>query len=448
MAGANPLIPVQNTLHSLQSAPYMHCLVQQHQHMHQHTPQHAFAPMLHQSSTIPPILPTIMEAQDSKSYFHLPQGTTRLSFTPVTAFHRATQKPFRTKRGRWGALHVCIAWKIYYHKQLEKMKQKPNSHHREPTPEYPSAVSLPDSVQHQQSEQPSCMHPNQDSPCGRPAQKNTGERSETGKTSDLSPSSPASCHSHMTKREKLEQPPNLHWRERLDEEEKHRDHHTDTTQGSPLRDKSRDGAVTPEHDGRHGGSLDRKRQLECDSFIKVKRVKQEIVDDQFDPSKTLHTDPSPFSTTHTRPSSSTVPVPHINIGNLSVLYPNSSRCNVNGAPGGLMSYPEAEMYPYPTASWEPTWVIHKRKDLHSRQNDYSLHTCKGLRIPLVGQRQKEAFPDFFMPPLYHPLSSRKQETAYLRGREFLHSCHENCHLHHCRQQLPHPGFLATSYLGQ
>ncbi|XP_071353046.1 uncharacterized protein [Trachinotus anak] len=435
---ADPLIQVQNALHGLPSASYMHSLVRQHQHMHQHTPQHA--PILHQPPTIPPLLPTILDAQYSKSYFHLPRGS-RPSFSPVTAFHRSTQKSFRTKRGRWGALHVCIAWKIYYHKQHKKMQQK-----REPTPEYPSAVSLPDSVQHKQSEQPSCTHSNQDSPCGQSAHRNTSDRSEPGTTSHLSTSSPVSCHSHLTKREEADQPPNLHWREKLDEEKKHRDHQTDTTQDLPLRDKSRD--VTPERDGTQGGSLDRKRQLECDSFVKVKRVKQEIVDDQFDSTKTLHTGPSPFTTTHTHPSSRTIPLPHINISHLSVLNQNSSRCNDTSAPRGLISYPGAEMYPYPTASWEPTWIMNKRKDLHCRQNDYSLNTCKGIRIPLVAQRQKEALHGFFMPPLYFPLAARKQETAYLRGREFLHSHHETCHLHPCRRQLPHPGFLGTSYLGQ
>lgn len=26
---------------------------------------------------------------------------------------------FFQKQGRWGALHVCIAWQIYYHEQLK-----------------------------------------------------------------------------------------------------------------------------------------------------------------------------------------------------------------------------------------------------------------------------------------------------------------------------------------
>lgn len=108
---------------------------------------------------------------------HFPRGTTRPLFAPVPAFHKATQKPFRSavsttskkanhkrfkckdeneitvlllaqfkkvnvslikqkipvyckkkmfvffqKQGRWCALHVCIAWKIYYHEQLKVLK--------------------------------------------------------------------------------------------------------------------------------------------------------------------------------------------------------------------------------------------------------------------------------------------------------------------------------------
>lgn len=179
-------------------------------------------------------------------------------------------------------------------------------------------------------------------------------------------------------------------------------------------------------------------------------MRQEIVDDHFDSSTTLRTDPSPFGTPHTHPSSHTVPVQHINTSDLSVLYPNSSRCNATRAPGGLISYPGAEMHPYQTASWEPMWGVHKRMDLPSRQNvlkDFSLDTCKVIRIPLAAQQQKETFHGFLTPPLYLPLALRQQETVYLRGSEFLHPRHENRHLQHCRHQVPHPGFLATSYLG-
>ncbi|XP_037631621.1 uncharacterized protein LOC119491551 [Sebastes umbrosus] len=249
--------------------------------MHPHTHQHAFTPILHQSLIIQPAPMFNM---------HLPRAATRPSFAPVTAFHRATQKPFRsTKRGKWGALHVCIAWKIYYHEQLKKMQQKPNSLHQELTPEY-LATCQPDRVQHKGSDQPSCINPNIDSPYGHSAYGNTGDR--RGYPSDLFTSSPASCHSLTAKREKLEQPPNLHFRDKLDEKEKHGVQQVETTKDLSLRDKSWDLTTTPEPDVRRGGSLDRKRHLECDGSFKVKRVKLDVVVD--DTSKTLHTDPSLF----------------------------------------------------------------------------------------------------------------------------------------------------------
>lgn len=355
------------------------------------------------------------------------------------------------------------------------MQQNPNSQHGAPSPEYTSALGLSDSVEHQQSEQPSSVHPNQgdfkaykrtyrptdstlynrmmcvllvkliffslESLGGRSAHRHIGEKSEsTGKTSDLSTSPPASCCSHENKREEVEQPLSLHRRERLDEEEKHRDPQTDTAQGSPLKNKFRDKIATPEHDGRRDGSLDRKRQRDCNSAIKAKRVKQEIIDDQLDSSKALLTNLSSASTAHMRPSSCTIP--HINIsGQLSVLYPETSRYVTSSpAPGGFNSYPGAETYPYLTAPWEPAWFVHKSKDLHSRQIDYSLNTCKGIRIPLAAQGQKEAFQGVFMAPFHFP-------PAYLTGKEFLYSHHENRHLQHCGRHLPHAGLLATSYLG-
>lgn len=197
--------------------------------------------------------------------------------------------------------------------------------------------------------------------------------------------------------------------------------------------------MTSEVDGRRGGSLDRKRPLECDGFVQAKRVKQEIVDDQFDFPKTFHA--------RTHSSSHGMPVQHMNISDLSVLYANSSRCDVTRAPGGLFSYPGAEMHPYQTAPWEPMWDVHKTMDLLSRQNvlkDYSLSTC---RIPVVAQTQKEAFHGFLAPPLNFPLALRQQEAVYLRGSDLLHTRHENCHLHRRQHQLPHPGFPATSYVG-
>ncbi|KAK9521000.1 hypothetical protein VZT92_020846 [Zoarces viviparus] len=409
--------------------------------MHQHAHTHAIIPILDQSLTI---LPAPMAAQDSNFNTHLPRAAARPSFAPVTAFHRATQKPFRsTKRGRWGALHVCIAWKIYYNEQLKKMQQKPNSLHRELTPEY-LATRIPGTVQHKESDKSSCIHPHIDSPCGHSAYVNTADRSETAVSSsypsDLYTPPPASVHSRLTRREK--QPPNLHWKEKLEEKEKHGAQQVETTKDLPLRDHSLDPTTTPEPDGRHDVSLDRKRKRECDSSIRVKMVKHEIVDEQFESSTTLYTDPSPFGTAHTRPPSHSLPVQDTNRRDLSAMYPNSSRCKMIRTPGGLVPYPGAELHPYQSASWEPIWDAQKRTDLHFRQivlKEYSLNTCKAIRTPLAAMRQKEAFHGFLTPPLYFPLALRQQETVYLRGREFLHSRHENCHLHRA-------GCVAASYL--
>ncbi|XP_035479452.2 uncharacterized protein LOC118299661 isoform X2 [Scophthalmus maximus] len=398
MAGANPLIQVQNTLYSLQFTPYS--LVHHHQRMHQHTPrQRAFTPMLHQPSSVPPA-PTATATQDSS----LQSNMQHLKPPPaaVTAFHRATQRSFSTKRGRLGALHVCIAWKIYYHKQLKKMQQKPNSPHREPTPENPSAVVRPDSVQHERSDQPSSKRANPGPSCGQFAYRNTVDRRETG----LSTSSPASA----TKTEKLEQlllqQPQR--KERL-VDENHRGHRTDTTEDLPLGVEPWDPSVTRELDGTRG-SRDRKRKREGGSFVKLKRAKRETVVDHF-PSINIWHDPSAFSSTHTHPSPCTIPVQHLS--GLSVLYPNSSSFNVTRTPGGRFPYSGAEMHPYQAASWEPTWDI--REDLHSRHNDYAQNAPSGIRIPLVAQMQKAYFRDFSAPSLLFPRALRKQETAEIQG---------------------------------
>ncbi|XP_070826979.1 uncharacterized protein [Chaetodon trifascialis] len=380
--------------------------------MHQHTHRHAFTPILHPPSTI---VPASVGPQDSKLNMHLPRGTTRPSFVPVTVFHRDTQKPFKsTKRGRWGALHVCIAWKIHYHEQLKKMQKRP---------EHPS-TSPPDSVRHTESDQTSNL--------GKTAE-NVQEFNRSF-PSELYTSSPClGGEGEKLDWEKLEQPSNLYWKQKL-AEEKHRGQQTDRAKDLPLRDKCWDPAVTPEPGGGRGGSLDRKRPLECDGFMEVKRMKQGIENNQFDPS-------------HTHPYSHTAPVQHT--GDLSVLYPDSSRCNVSRASVGL-SYAGVEMHPYQAASWEQMRDAHKTLDLHRRRNalkDFSVNTCKAIRTPLVAQRQKEAFHGFFASPLYFPLALRQQQTVYHSRMEFLHSRHGNCHLQCCKHQLSYPGFMATPYLG-
>lgn len=287
-----------------------------------------------------------------------------------------------------------------------------------------------------------------DCTCGQSAY---GERSKTGKTtenkshfkksylSDLYTSAAASCHIHTTKTEKLGQLPNLNWKEKIDV--------------LPLKEKSWDRTVvTPELDGRHDTvSHDKKRPLECGDFINVKRVKQEVGDDQFDPSL--------LSTSHTDLSSHTMPVQYINMSDASASYCNSSGCNVTRAHRGVVSYPGAEMYPYQTVSWEKVWNEFTRMDHSLRQEllgDCLLNRGKMIKMPQGSQEHKKVFHSFSAPHVHFPLAMRQQESVYLSGRKFMNSGNESQNLHHCRHHhchsattshLLHPGFLASSYMG-
>ncbi|KAK2847400.1 hypothetical protein Q5P01_010399 [Channa striata] len=378
-----------------------------HSRVHQHAHRHAFTPVLHRSSAMSPAPPG-MAAQSTNLGAHLPRGTAGPPSAPVTAF--PTHKSFKSpKRGSWSSLHVCIAWKIYHHKQMKKMQQKLNGFHGEPTPEYPSGTSLPDAEQHQGTKGENICCFNRNNP------------------SDFCTSSTAPPHNYpKTQREKTELPTNLHW--------KHGAHKGDTGAGLALRDECGDQPVAAELDLRHSSSHDRKRQLQCDTFIETKRMKKEPVDDAFASPKAVHTDLSLFS-----PTSHVLAVQHMNKSHLSFLFPNSRRCNVSTNPVGLVSYPAAKICPYKLSSGD----VHNTNNLHSRQNvlrDCSLKTGKA-------QRPEEVSCGFFAPPVYFPLALRVQETPYLGGTEFLRSRHDKCRLRPCRRQLHHPGFLATSCLG-
>lgn len=254
-----------------------------------------------------------------------------------------------------------------------------------------------------------------DSPCGQLEVRRGAGAGAGANTHRFSSAHPAHFYaSSPTQRDNLEQHASLREKEK-------RVHAADAAGGSTPSDTSRDRPATAEPD--------RKRQLERDCVIQVKRVKTDTVDDEFGSSATFHTDQSSFSMRHAHPSLRITPVRHINIRHPSLMDPDSSRCSVGTASDGLLSYPGAEIYPYQTASWEPLWEVPNPKDV---LRDHSLNTCKALR-------QAEAFSGFFTPPLYTPLSLRVQETAYLTGRQ-------NLHFHQRRSQLQHPGFLAMSCL--
>lgn len=240
----------------------------------------------------------------------------------------------------------------------------------------------------------------------------------TSRPSDLRTSSSVSYHSSVSQREELDQ--HLTWKEKLDEKEKHRSQQINKTKDLPLKDKSLDQAAGL--DGRLCSSADRKRQLECNSFLEVKKAKQVAVGNHFDSS-------------HTKPSE--------HVSDFSVVYPQSKRCNVTRAPCGLPTYPGTELHPYQTM-----WDYNKWMELYCGQSALknSFKTCKVIRVPPAAQTPGEALHGYSSTPLHFPLALREQENIYLRERESLHSQQQNCHFHCSRYQLPYHPFLQTPHL--
>lgn len=333
--------------------------------MHQNPPRHAFTPVLHQSSSILPN-PALMGPQDRNFNTNLPGQTARTFFAPITASHRPTTRSSNsTIRGRWGALHVCIAWKIYHHKQLKKLQQM-HSSQQELTPERP-ASSPSASVQQKELHQP----------CAQPC--SGGSKSETTScdcsVSDLQTPPSVSTHSRAN-REKLDcEKQDQH--STPDKKENHQIHQSSPTKDLPHKEKFGESIVTSDLDGRHSGSLDRKRQFECEGINKAKRMRHEMFNSPFGSSQTLQYYPSPFIATYTHPPAHNMQVQHTNMSDCSFLYPNSIRFNA--------SYPGTKPHPCQTSSWETmrdTHTFHFRK--HTLK-DYSLNTCKAIRKPLVAR---------------------------------------------------------------
>lgn len=256
----------------------------------------------------------------------------------------------------------------------------------------------------------SCFFFYLDPPCGDSAEN----LSNINRSCPSDPYTPSPCHSRTSKRkkldcEKLQEPPNLYWQQKL-AEEKQKGLHTDAIKDLPLTEKSGD---RTQPDVNHASSLDRKRHR--------------IVYDHFDSTQAVHRHPPSHAAT----------VQH---AYFDELYPNSRTGHVVArTPECFTSCPGAEKHHYPSASWESMWDFHKTLDQHTLK-DYSVNTCRAIRLPLLEPRQREVFSDFSAPPSRFPLALR-QETIYLRGRALPHLHHGNC----CRHQLPRPGFLATSY---
>lgn len=182
-----------------------------------------------------------------------------------------------------------------------------------------------------------------------------------------------------------------------------------------MRDHSRDRAEPDVL----ASSLSRKRPHGGSSLTKVKRMKREIADNRFDSTVTVHA----------RPPSRTAPVQQAYGAGPLGTCSNSSREHVTRTPWGFTSHTGSEMHPPRRASLGSVW------DLHSTTDD----SVNASLVHLVRRRGETSF---CAPPLYFPPAVR-QETLYQRGGDFVHHHRGNC----CRHQLPHPGFLAASYIG-
>ncbi|XP_029922534.1 uncharacterized protein LOC115369937 isoform X2 [Myripristis murdjan] len=393
------------------------------------------------------------------------------SFTSFAAVHKTSQGSIQPKKQRrWGAMHVCIAWQIYYHKQVKKMQVKPHNLHQELVPEFPSAISLTDIMQqHKELVQSSCICSSLESPRGQSQHENVGinftemsgtikkeenisQCSKTQSPDQCYRQSPAPQHRHPIKREKLDwdnwgQSSNQRWHKtelKMDEtrSEKKNEELMMIPKAFPLPEKSVHLTLTPEtHSGSHKCEPgDRKRQLECGSHVHVKRLKQEVgEDDQHDSSKKLQphpalSDPFPSRQTHTScsdPPLSTMPEKHIAlVDDMAALYSVGNTRHVartyNTTPGGIISYPAAGQYPYPVPSWEAFWDVHRNKDPSNKRGYFLNREVISMPDAAWWLRDK-AF--HCIPPAHVPfhVALRQQEDVCLRGRQFLHSLRENYH---------------------
>lgn len=206
-----------------------------------------------------------------------------------------------------------------------------------------------------------------------------GSKSETTScdcsVSDLQTPPPVSTHSRGY-REKLDcEKQDQH--STPDKKEKHQIHQSSPTKNLPHKEKFRELIVTSDLDGRHSGSLDRKRQFECEGINKAKRMRHEMSNSPFGSSQTLQYYPSPFITTYTHPPAHNMQVQHTNMSDCSFLYPNSIRFNA--------SYPDTKTHPCQTSSWETMRDTHSFHFRKHTLKDYSLNTCKAIRKPLVAR---------------------------------------------------------------
>ncbi|XP_041734422.2 autism susceptibility gene 2 protein homolog isoform X1 [Coregonus clupeaformis] len=233
-----------------------------------------------------------------------------------------------------------------------------------------------------------------------------------------------------------------------------------THDSSPAEDKSVPQTMTLEHGQQSNGchsweSGDRKRRLECENYIKAKKMKRQREDDQ----EYFNEGPQPKdptekpSLTPTTLTPSSMSMQHMTIGNIIPgLYPVNSVCNLARTQDGI---PVMQLIPYPALPWD----IYRGMDL-------PVSSCQELVMradPLhgvVGARLLEAAdcsyrdPHHGFPhPPYHPsLALKQQERAYLMERERLHMLREEYYQHSLHSatmggHLPHVSRLTSTYSG-
>ncbi|KAM4742437.1 uncharacterized protein FYW61_001268 isoform 2-T3 [Anableps anableps] len=344
--------------------------------MHRHTERHAFAPLLTRPQAYP-----LMGHQDRNFSLQPPRQTQRPYFGHASAFQRATQKYSSSAIRRSKSLHVCIAWRIYYHKQLKKTHQKSSSL---PQEMLLKLHHLPHSEKPKEPK-PSCRHPYLDSAfrstAGREKEANVNHNwSELPKPY---PSKPAFHLSHETQQDNLSRENVKHPVEKMDVK-RHKSCQTNTTLSLPVWDKS--WAPRMIHDGKQCSSLDGRRHQEDCMFDDVKRLKQETEDKKLDPSS--------FTGPYTEPSIHKIQVQQISISSLCV-----SCCSGNRS---IISYPGTELHPYQTASWERIW--NHRMDVHLRQKVFKGYFC-------------DRFHPFLAPYLHSPLALRSKDTVYFPDQD-------------------------------
>ncbi|XP_062329094.1 autism susceptibility gene 2 protein homolog isoform X2 [Osmerus eperlanus] len=456
--------------------------VHQHQHTHQHTHQSTFAPLFHPPSVIlptpiPPMLGTMagnFNESPAKvdpflrhSLFQ-PYGEVMPRLAPLCGPHTGPfsslegafqPKPLSSnipqsqwkKPGRWCAMHARIAWKVHHHKESTKKMQveaKKIDSNEKPSRELSGKlkhlvqpfISSPESS----SEQSSLSDFGSESviPFGAPtntAQNNRDLRN--GQPPGIAVPSPRFTHSDPNK------DPN-----------------------------TMDRSWVPEC-GRGWDSSTRKRELERENQIKVKKVKRvdgdrENVQEEDSnegarpqrPRDTSFSSPVRQMPSFHAPSVHPIAIRSIRPGShtLSGGY-NLSRTH-NTPPNELAPYQGAEK-PYRAAPGAPlrapVWDMYQGMDFPPHPDivmrGEHLHSGIGSQQLSAGwaQRNSETYQGFTQTSIHSSLALMQQERTFLKERENLHMLRENdyhrysplqpLHSAAVNSHLPSPSLLTSPY---